>query len=152
MASAPKPPKPVDPLTIINAETQANRVGRTGPFGSALYGTGPNGQATINTELSPQMQQLVDRQFGLANTNAQRLSLPEGFSGLQNALMQRVGGNLGQTNRLSNFNAAQQQGALPPSVLAHYAPGNDPSGRGQMPPKPQQQQMPPPGIQQMTQG
>lgn len=86
-ASAPKPPTPIDPNTIINAQSQANRIDRITPFGSSTYGTGPNGQQTLTTNLSPGMQGLVDKSTKIAGTDLTPLSLPQGFGALQNQMM-----------------------------------------------------------------
>lgn len=84
-----KQPKPVDPAELIRLQAQYNRVGQSGPFGSARYHEGPGG-TEIQTELAPQMQGLVDNQFRRANTESTRYQLPPQFAGLQNSLLNRV--------------------------------------------------------------
>lgn len=85
MGGAPKPPTPIDPNVIINAQSQANRVNKITPFGSQVYT--PNG---LETQLDPQMQGLVDKQKSLAGTDMKQLKTPEGFGALQNTLMQKL--------------------------------------------------------------
>ena len=93
--STPKAPTPPDPAQLIALQSQYNRVGQSGPFGSARYSDGPNGGTEIHTELSPQMQELMDNQFRRANTESTRYQLPSGFSDLQAEMMKRVAGNVG---------------------------------------------------------
>lgn len=116
-----RPPPAPDPERIIEAQTRANRVGRTGPFGSALYGTDENGGAVVNTTLSPEMQALVGRQFARAQQDTPRIERPEGFGQLQSAMLGQAMGGIGG-NRLSNFQAAQQNGAPPEVVRNHFKP------------------------------
>lgn len=104
--SAPKPPPMPNPTQIIAAQEQANRVGQINPFGSATYQTGPNGTNVV-TQLSPQMQGLVDRQFNLANTDSQRLETPPQLMDLGAAIGARVGQRYGMGSKPS------AQGAMP---------------------------------------
>lgn len=89
MSSSPKPPKPVDPTQVIQAQEQANRYDINGPFGSQTWGTGPDGKATRTTTLSPQVQGMFDRGFGLASQNLTPLnsSKSDEFKGLQNHML-----------------------------------------------------------------
>lgn len=92
MAKSPKPPKPIDPTTVINAQANANRINRITPFGSQTYGTGPDGKPTFTTSLSPNMQGLVDKSMSVSQTPLKQLENPTGFGDLQNAYMQKVMG------------------------------------------------------------
>lgn len=114
MASSPKPPKPIDPNTLINAQQKANDVDRITPFGSQTYGTGPDGQKTFTTSLSPQMQGLMDRGMGLAGTQLTPLSNPQGFDGLQSALMNKVQSHYASPSASPQGAQKAQQQQLPP--------------------------------------
>jgi hypothetical protein len=92
--STPRPPPTPNPQAIINADTQANRVGQVNPFGSATYQSGPGGTNVV-TQLGPQMSGLVNRQFDLANTDSQRLGMPQGMGDIGSAIMGRVGQRYG---------------------------------------------------------
>jgi hypothetical protein len=89
-AKTPKPPTPIDPTTVINAQSAANRIDKITPFGSQTYGTGPNGQQTFTTSLSPGMQGLVDRSMQVAQTPLTPLSQAPGLGNLQNLIMNKV--------------------------------------------------------------
>jgi hypothetical protein len=121
MSSGSRPPPAPDPQVMIDAQTRANRVGRTGPFGSATYESGPNGSTNVNTTLSPEMQALVSRQFQRAGQDSQQYQRPQGFEALQSAMMNQVAGGVG-ANRLGNFQQAQTRGAIPDTVQQHYKP------------------------------
>jgi len=86
----PKPPTPIDPQKIIDAQSAANRIDRITPFGSQSYGKGANGQDTFTTTLSPEMQSLVNRSMTTAQTPLTPLSSPQGMGDLQSALMARA--------------------------------------------------------------
>lgn len=143
-----RPPPAPDPERMIQLQAQYNRVGRTGPFGSSTYESGPNGSTNINTTLSPQMQSLVDRQFRLAGQDSQQYRLPSGVSGIRDNLISRVGANGGQGDRMANFHAAQQNGALPAMIQDRYRRPGDVQQNGATPeqikPPQQRQPMPPP--------
>jgi hypothetical protein len=92
MAKTPKPPTPVDPKTIIQAQQQANQINRVTPFGSQMYSKGPDGNSTFTTELSPAMKGLVDKATNVAGTDLKPLSHPQGFDDLQSAMLAKVQG------------------------------------------------------------
>lgn len=84
MGGAPKAPKPIDPNVLIQSQEQANRINKITPFGSQVYS--PNG---LETQLSPKMQGLVDKDISLAGTDLKQLHTPQGFGVLQNQLMNK---------------------------------------------------------------
>ncbi len=92
MAKTPKPPTPVNPNTIIQAEQQANQINRVTPFGSQTYGKGADGSTTFTTDLSPAMKGLVDKATGVAGTDLKALQRPQGFDDLQSAMLSKVQG------------------------------------------------------------
>lgn len=68
--SSPRTVAPPDPRIAIEAQGRENRVGQRTPFGSATYGRDANGGWVVNTELSPGMEDLMNRQYGLGMTNS----------------------------------------------------------------------------------
>ena len=93
-----KQPDAPDPAMLIQAQTQANRVNQIGPYGSSTYSTGPDGQATQTSTLSPEMQAVADRVFaqaGKAPEQAQQWQLPGGYNDLMSAVGSRVGERYG---------------------------------------------------------
>lgn len=125
---APKPPTPIDPSTIINAQMSANRVNQITPFGSQTYGTGPNGQSNLTTTLSPEMQSLMTHAMQAAQTPMQRMELPNGYGGLQSAitnrLMQRYS-QPGQKSGMQPMSAPAQMGFNSSSNAAPQQPQGD---------------------------
>lgn len=89
-AKAPKPIKPVDTNQLINLQRQNNQISTFTPFGSQTYGTGPNGERTYTTQITPQLQQMIDRGMGLASRNLERYTPPPGFDQLVNLYMSRA--------------------------------------------------------------
>lgn len=79
-----------DPLEQIRLQAQYNRVGARNPFGSSTYQGNEQDGYNVVTEFSPQMQQLMNRQFGLAMTDSNRYQMPQQFGGLQDALFGRA--------------------------------------------------------------
>lgn len=79
-----------DPRQLMQLQEQYNRVNTSGPFGSQRYSTGADGRTEFTTELSPQLQGLVDRGMGLAGRDQQRYTAPQGMSQLIEALMGRM--------------------------------------------------------------
>lgn len=77
----------IDPAKLIAQNAQMNRVNMSNPFGSQSYVTGPNGQQTLQTTLTPQMQAILDQQIGRAQSGA---ALPEGFNSLLAGAMAKV--------------------------------------------------------------
>ncbi len=93
-----KQPDAPDPAMLIQAQTQANRVNQIGPYGSSTYSTGPDGQATQTSTLSPEMQAVADRVFAQAGKEpeqAQQWQLPGGYNDLMSAVGSRVGERYG---------------------------------------------------------
>lgn len=135
--STPKPPPTPDPRSIIAADAQANRVGQINPFGSATYQAGPNGGTNVVTELSPQMQQLMQRQFSLANTDSQRLEMPAELGAIGQGIGQRVGQRYG-VNSSGNSGKPSMGGAMPPPSMQQGALGRPsaPAWGGQGPTTP----------------
>ena len=91
-------PDAPDPAMLIQAQTQANRVNQIGPYGSSTYSTGPDGQATQTSTLSPEMQAVADRVFAQAGKEpeqAQQWQLPGGYNDLMSAVGSRVGERYG---------------------------------------------------------
>lgn len=87
---APKPIAPVDTNMLMQLQRQNNQINTSNPFGSQTYGTGADGSRTYTTQLTPQMQQMVDRGFGLAQRDMQRYTPPQGFDELVNMYMSRA--------------------------------------------------------------
>lgn len=85
---APKLPE-VKPQELLRQQDMYNRVNIATPFGSQTYSSGPDGRGTYNTQLSPQMQSLIDMKFGQAAKQSTPFQLPEGMAALINALMQK---------------------------------------------------------------
>lgn len=97
-AGSTKQPDAPDPAMLIQAQTQANRVNQIGPYGSSTYSTGPDGQATQTSTLSPEMQAVADRVFAQAGKEpeqAQQWQLPGGYNDLMSAVGSRVGERYG---------------------------------------------------------
>ena len=93
-----KQPDAPDPAMLIQAQTQANRVNQIGPYGSSTYSTGPDGQATQTSTLSPEMQAVAAREFAQAGKEpeqAQQWQLPGGYNDLMSAVGSRVGERYG---------------------------------------------------------
>jgi hypothetical protein len=118
-------PDAPDPQMLIQAQTQANRVNQIGPYGSSTYSTGPDGQATQTSELSPEMQAVADRVFAQAGERpeqAQQWQLPGGY----NDLMSAVGGRVGERYGLG----AKPQSSQPMPAPDPYAQQAGMSGSG----------------------
>ena len=121
-SSKPRTVAPQDPRIAIEAQARYNRVGQRNPFGSALYETNPDGSAVVNTDLSPGMNALIDRQGQLAMTDSNRARVAPGLSMLASALMQ----NYGRRRGLS----ADQLGTIDLSHGMNSQLPQMPSGRG----------------------
>lgn len=80
----------VNPSQMIAQNEQVNRVNTSGPFGSQTYGTGPGGQRTLTTELSPEMQAVVSRAFGMAGQQSPRYQSPIDMGSLISKYFDRV--------------------------------------------------------------
>jgi len=93
--SRPRTVAPPDPSIAIREQGRQNRVGQRTPFGSSLYREEPDGSYVVDTELSPGMQALVERQGGLAMQDSNRARVDPGLSMLATALMGRYGGRMG---------------------------------------------------------
>ena len=120
-----KQPDAPDPAMLIQAQTQANRVNQIGPYGSSTYSTGPDGQATQTSTLSPEMQAVADRVFAQAGKEpeqAQQWQLP----GRYNDLMSAVGGRVGERYGLG----AKPQSSQPMPAPDPYAQQAGMSGIG----------------------
>lgn len=100
---SPSPPTPIDPNTIIQAQEQANRINRITPWGSQVYG--PNG---LETQLSPAMQKLADKQMSLAGKDLSPLKTPDSFGVMQNSLMNKLQGDGGASASNAGKGAMQQ--------------------------------------------
>lgn len=103
-----KPPKAPDPQMLIDAQTRANRVNQVGPYGSSTYSTDAEGNATQTSELSPEMEAVRQRVFGMAGQQpqqAQSYQLPQGFDQLMGA----VGGRVGERYGLGQGTKPSQQ-------------------------------------------
>ncbi len=92
-----KPPKQevIDPAYQLGLEARYNRIGQSGPGGSARYGRGPGGNTEIQTQLSPQMQQLMGYRGGLAMTPSTNRRMNPQLNELANAILGRVGSRRG---------------------------------------------------------
>lgn len=126
-----------DPLEQIRLQARYNRVGARNPFGSSTYQGNESDGYNVVTEFSPQMQALMDRQFGLAMTDSNRYQLPQQFGGLQDALfgraMQGVG-NSGTGGR--DWAAGRINAPAPPMSWGPRPQGGSakPPNQGQLPP------------------
>lgn len=144
MASAGSPPKAPDPATVIAAQEQANRYNTQNPFGSTSWAdNGPGGHATQTTQLSPQMQAMMDQAFSSASSPRTQMSDPfgGGMSQLASAIMGNVGKRYGLQGDQFHSTAAGKGGQAPPTPLGAM-PGGMPnmpgSPQGGMPGQPQQ--------------
>lgn len=108
-AAAPQPA--IDPQAIIRQDIATNRLNTFGPFGSQRYTTGPDGQNEFRTELSPQLQGLMDRAAGLSMRDSSPLRSIPGFDNLVNAMMSRQLGRFGGS--MPGFGGGAQGGAAP---------------------------------------
>lgn len=79
-----------DPRDIMRTEAEYNRVNTSGPFGEVSW----DGN-TQRTELSPQMQQLQDRMFGLAMQDSQQVETPDFLRDIAGGIMSNVGQRYG---------------------------------------------------------
>jgi len=116
-----KQPDAPDPAMLIQAQTQANRVNQIGPYGSSTYSTGPDGQATQTSTLSPEMQEVYDRVFAQAGKEpeqAQQWQLPSGY----NDLMSAVGGRVAERYGMSGAKPQSSQPMPAPSAQNRSAP------------------------------
>jgi hypothetical protein len=97
MGSSPKPAKQevIDPEYALSAEARYNRIGQSGPGGTARYVQGPGGNTEIQTRLSPELQELMGRRYGLAMTDSAEQKMPPQMLALAQALAGKVGGRLG---------------------------------------------------------
>lgn len=88
-----KPPKQEvpDAARTLALEARYNRVGQSGPGGSARYGRGPGGNTEIQTLLSPQMQQILNQRGGLAMTQSTNQQMNPELNDLANAILGRIG-------------------------------------------------------------
>lgn len=59
-------PQQVDWEGLIEKQAEVNRIGEVNPYSESRFVTGPDGQVTRETEFSPEMQGLFDRQMGMA--------------------------------------------------------------------------------------
>lgn len=133
MSSGSKPrtvPAP-DPRIAIREQGIQNRVGQTGPFGSAQYEGNDQTGYNVRTTLSPEMQALLSRGQGLGMTDSVNQSIDPRVMQLAGSLMGRIQGRFGT-------------GAQPPPMQLGGAPQRPPmqGAPGQNPMLPQ---MPPPG-------
>ena len=80
----------VNTSALIRENEQMNRVNTSGPFGSQTYTTGPDGQRTLSTTLSPEMQAVIGRAFTMAGQPSARYQAPSGFGELLGMYMQRA--------------------------------------------------------------
>jgi len=117
MAKTPKPPTPVDPTTVIQAQQQANQINRVTPFGSQMYSKGPDGSTTFTTDLSPAMKGLVDKATNVAGTDLKPLSHPQGFDDLQSAMLAKVQGGQPQFHMPAKPTQMQLPGPQGPGLI-----------------------------------
>lgn len=110
-----KPPPAPDPEQMIRLQTQYNRFGTNTPFGSQSWSTDENGNATLNTNVSPQMQGAIDRAFAAAETPFTKQYVPQGMDQLSSALLGKVGKRYGLEGDALNTNLKQPYEA-PPEV------------------------------------
>lgn len=131
--SKPKTVPAPDPRIAIREQGIQNRVGQTGPFGSAQYEGNDQTGYNVRTTLSPEMQALLSRGQGLAMTDSVNQSIDPRVMQLAGSLMGRIQGRFGS-------------GAQPPPMQLGGAPQRPAQP---MPGAPQQNpmlpQMPPPG-------
>ena len=117
MASSPKPPQPVDPTTIINAQEQANRVDRVTPFGNQEWQNGK-----LVTTLPQGTQNAFNNVSNLAGNQQQFMQTPSGANGLQNAILNKIanryegGGGGGQKGSQMQMPAVGQGGQPTPQA------------------------------------
>lgn len=128
-----KLPKAPDPQMLIDAQTRANRVNQIGPYGSSIYSTDAEGNATQTNTLSPELEAVRQRVFGLAGQQpqqAQSYQLPQGYEQLMNA----VGGRVGERYGLGAAKPSQQpmqapmQGGSQDAQRAAMSSGQDQPG------------------------
>lgn len=132
MASAGSPPKAPDPATVIAAQEQANRYNTQNPFGSTSWAdNGPGGHATQTTQLSPQMQAMMNQAFSSAGAPRQQMSDP--FGGGMSQLASAIMGNVGKRYGLSGdqfHSTAAGKGGQPPQTPLGAMPGGMPNMPG----------------------
>lgn len=124
----------IDPIALIDAQTKANRVGVNTPFGSQAYSTDANGNAVLNTQLSPEMQALLTQQIGKASSSSNPYVLPGQNASILNGLNTRLDQRYGM--------------GLPPAG-GNTGGGNTtppPGGGGGTPPVTPPTSPPPPGA------
>lgn len=80
----------INPQALIRENSMMNRANVNTPFGSQVYGTGPDGRSTLTTELSPEMKQLVAQQFQRAGQAPAQYHAPQGQNQLLASLLARV--------------------------------------------------------------
>ena len=136
----PKPPTPVDPVALSNAQADANirtaqeqqrlnMVGSSGPWGSSSWASDANapGGYTQTTTLSPQLQSLFDQLQGRINTSGgyQTQANPNNqySDALYSQLKSRLDPNWQQQESAFNTRLANQ-GLSPGSTAYNNAYGN----------------------------
>lgn len=82
----------VDTSALIRQNEAVNRVGVSTPFGSQNYVTDANGQRVLQTQLSPEMQQMLSQQMNSAGQAAAPYQMPAGQNQLLANVMSRVQG------------------------------------------------------------
>lgn len=118
----PKAPPPIDPNKVIQAQTQANRIGVKTPFGSQQYVTGPNGRDLLETQLTPEMEVIKDRLLGMAGRDTPRYQAPPGTEQILGGIMNRVGGRYGMGGEVGQQVAGSGGRGGKPSTLAKPMP------------------------------
>lgn len=92
MGGNDKAPAPIDPVEAIRAQAEANRVNLSSPFGGQRYSQGPDGQWTLESYLSPELQGIADQMMGRISQGPQQFGIP-GYDQLMGNVMQQVGGH-----------------------------------------------------------
>jgi hypothetical protein len=86
-----KPPPAPDPEEMIRLQTQYNQHNTNNPFGSQTWTTDDEGNRTLNTSASPQMQGAIDRAFAASETPFTKQYIPQGMDQLTSAILGKVG-------------------------------------------------------------
>lgn len=80
----------IDPSALIQQAIQANRVNVATPYGSQQYSTDANGNTTLSSSLTPEMQALLSKQMAAAGAAPAQYTLPGQNASVLNGLNTRL--------------------------------------------------------------